>query len=179
MIPKIPSRLKQQLTQSTEDFFKTSGVSEVSAVSQANAVSFQWTGIIGLAGDQIQGSLAVSCTQDLLNKTHPNHALGMPVGPDDLVDWLGEIANQVLGRLKNLTLEYDLSFSLSAPNVVKGQALEIQDQGKRSVEKLYFLADGLPLLVTLIATLPAQFDYDAASKIEKKGNITEGDGFLF
>lgn len=176
----FPQRLKQQLVQVTNEFFAANCIG---LLEEKNAgrkeEDFHWTGIIGLAGDQITGSLALSCTQDLLDKTHPNHGLGMPVGAEDLVDWLGEITNQLLGRLKNCTLDYGVSFSLSAPSVVKGITLEVQDQGKRQIQTFYFEADKIPLQIKLMITMKQSIDYDNLVKVEKKGNVAEGDGFLF
>lgn len=114
-----------------------------------------------------------------LNHSHPNVSMGMPVESADRVDWLGEIANQVLGRIKNLTLEYSVNFSLSAPSVVKGQTLEVLGHGKKMVEKFYFVADGHPVTITFVCAINPNFNFDTAVKVEKKSHAAEGDSLLF
>ncbi len=105
--------------------------------------------------------------------------MDMPVTNEDLVDWIGEIANQVLGRIKNLALEYSVSFSLSAPSVVKGQTLQVLGQGKKLIETFNFSADGNPVSVTIVCVINPNFNFDAAVKIEKSDKASEGQSLLF
>ena len=180
MAPKMPQRLENILTQGGKDFFSNNGITAFNpSAEKIGENEFQWTGIIGLAGDLITGSLAITCKEDLLMKTHPNIAMGMPVGQEDLTDWLGEIANQMLGRIKNLVLEYGVSFSLSAPTVVKGQSINVQEQGKKAVTRQFFSADGHPVVLTLVAIINPNFNFDTAVKVSTGTKATEGDSLLF
>jgi len=81
--------------------------------------------VIGFSGDLIKGSLVITTGMDLLNKSHPNHAMGMPVADPDCLDWIGEIANQLLGRIKNKMAAAGVPFSMSTPTTAVGKSLKI------------------------------------------------------
>lgn len=180
MAAGIPLKLQEIVVQGTKDFFSQNGVEKINDSKAAgNAEAFQWTGIIGFSGDLIRGSFAVTCQSGLLNHTHPNISMGMPVEEADRVDWLGEIANQVLGRIKNLTLEYSVNFSLSAPSVVKGQALEVIGQDKRMISVMNFDADGHPITLTMICMINPNFNFDTAVKTSGGKSASEGESLLF
>ena len=68
---------------------------------------------IGFSSEALGGSLLLAVTDDLLQKTLP--------APDaSLADWCGELANQLLGRLKNQLLKYGVVVNLALPVVVSG-----------------------------------------------------------
>ena len=138
---------------------------------------YQWSGVVGLTGPLITGSLVIACQEGILNATHPNHSMGMPVTPDDLVDWLGEIANQILGRIKNLALEYGVGFSLASPSVVKGEALAVAKHGKTSLSAFNFDTGDHRFTIFFAAQLDPKFNFDTAVKTVK--TVTEGDAMLF
>lgn len=180
MPPAMPQRVIEIVKRGAAEFFLSHGITDFkNTVESTSAAEYQWTGIIGLSGDLITGSLAITCQEALLSHTHPNTAIGTPVDAADRVDWLGEISNQLLGRIKNLTLEYSVNFSLSAPSVVKGQTLEVLGQGKKMIEKFYFIADGHPISITFVCGINPNFNFDTAVKIGKPSHAAEGESLLF
>lgn len=50
---------------------------------------------------------------------------------NDLRDWVGEMTNQLLGRIKNKLLGHGLELLLSTPTVVYGCAVDIPREGRR------------------------------------------------
>lgn len=176
MSSQIPDRLQAIVVQSTKDFFLANGISHVNS-STANPPAYQWSGVIGFTGSQITGSLVVACQDGLLNATHPNLSMGMPVAKDDLVDWLGEITNQILGRIKNLSLEYGVGFSLASPSVVKGESLAIPKQGKTAICSLTFDTGEHQFSIFFAAQIDPNFNFDTAVKSIK--TVAEGESMLF
>lgn len=66
MSQKLPLRLVGIVKQGAHDFFTTNGITDFKAdVSEHKSTEFQWTGIIGLSGDLLTGSLAVTCQESL------------------------------------------------------------------------------------------------------------------
>jgi CheY-specific phosphatase CheX len=176
----MPAKLSEIIAQAAREFFTSSGITEWKQAPAAKSDSeYQWTGIIGLSGDLIRGSLAITCQEQLLRSTHPNFQMEMPVTNEDLVDWIGEMSNQILGRIKNLTLEYSVSFSLSAPSVVKGQTLQVLGQAKKIIETFNFVADGNPVTITVVCVINPNFNFDTAVKIDKADKASEGQSLLF
>lgn len=68
---------------------------------------------IGFSSAALGGSLLLAITNDLLLKTSPTQDV-------NLADWCGELANQLLGRLKNQLLKYGVVVNLALPVVLSG-----------------------------------------------------------
>lgn len=77
---------------------------------------------IGFTGEHVRGVLAIAVDEDLAVKMNP-----LPTGSDPGAsqDWIGELANQLLGRLKNKLLSVGVELALSTPVVVQGNDLRI------------------------------------------------------
>lgn len=75
--------------------------------------------IIGLGGQKLRGSVVLSVPSVLLVASHPAHS----TSADELADWLAELANLLLGRLKVQLLERGISIELGTPVTLSGTAL--------------------------------------------------------
>ena len=73
-------------------------------------------GVIGFTGDQLRGTLMLATTAEPLGDSSP-------VGPSQLRAWIAELANQLLGRIKNRLSAHGASIYLSTPVVLQGQHL--------------------------------------------------------
>jgi CheY-specific phosphatase CheX len=81
------------------------------------STSFVTCGVIGFSGPVVRGALVVALTGGLAEKTNP-------VGADgNLRDWVGELANQLLGRIKLALLDHGVDIYLNLPAVLKGEHL--------------------------------------------------------
>ena len=120
----------QALVQSAGDeFFATtepiSGYRYSAPGQMDSSVNVTYASVIGYSGDQVKGSMVISCERELLDKSHPNHAMGMPVGDPEIIDWIGEIANQMLGRIKNKLSSAGVKFAMGTPTTVTGKSMQI------------------------------------------------------
>jgi chemotaxis protein CheX len=79
---------------------------------------------IGLSGQSVRGAMVVVARPAFFFSTYPVE-LGSP-GTSEVFDWAGEVANQLLGRLKNRLGRYGVDFSLSTPTVVRGDRLRLR-----------------------------------------------------
>lgn len=76
-------------------------------------------GVIGFSGNDLRGSVMLGCTEDLLRAA-------------DTQDWLGELTNQLMGRIKNRLLQHDIAIFSSLPVVLGGDQitpLDVQSAG--------------------------------------------------
>ena len=76
-----------------------------------------WTetmSFISLDGPNVRGSLALSVPEALLSRSHPMGA----TTPEETADWLAELANLALGRIKSRLLVYDVTITLSTPIII-------------------------------------------------------------
>ena len=71
--------------------------------------------IIGYStdNDELDGSLLLCCEREFLEATCPRSWNE----EEELYDWLGEMANQVLGRLKTMLLAHGVEIKLNPPSV--------------------------------------------------------------
>jgi chemotaxis protein CheX len=79
---------------------------------------------IGLSGHSVRGAMVVVARPAFFFSTYPVE-LGTP-GTGEIFDWAGEVANQLLGRLKNRLGRYGVDFTLSTPTVVRGDRLRLR-----------------------------------------------------
>lgn len=85
----------------------------------------EMTGVVGLSDKSISGSVTLSTCQDTAGRLAETTPLAS-------ADWLGELCNQLAGRLKNKLLAYDLSPNLSTPAVICGKHLRINSLARHN-----------------------------------------------
>ena len=108
--------------------------------------------LIGFGGEKLRGTLLLDIPSAVLVHTHPRRSDVR----EDLEDWVGELANLLLGRLKAALLPFDVVIQLSTPLVVKGSGTRIEQSTKHSVAHT-FEANGGQFRVLLAATAEGDF----------------------
>jgi CheY-specific phosphatase CheX len=91
----------------------------------------------GGTGEALRGSLVVGANRGLLRRSCPVADEG---SDDRLQDWLGELANQLLGRLKSRLLAHGIVIQLGTPTTVSGLELRVRCSGDRQATPLWLLA---------------------------------------
>lgn len=179
----VRSELVRIARASIEEFLSSSdGFQEYSFAAQDKATvaeSASYAAIIGYSGDQIKGSLVFSCEKNLLAISHPNLAMGMPVEDQDLNDWIGEIANQLLGRVKNKFSASGLKCSMGTPTVMVGQALNVTEPKEGFMECISFKGPHQTVRVYFIAVIDPSVSVESLSPKAESAAAAEGDSFLF
>jgi hypothetical protein len=69
-------------------------------------------GLIGFHGKAIRGNLVLGCSAEPLERSNP--AQNVPVR-----DWMGELSNQLLGRVKNQLRLYQVELKVSTPLILR------------------------------------------------------------
>lgn len=86
-------------------------------------------GVVGFTGVTMRGTLLLATTFELIATARPaeirGHALSKNRAADWILvrDWAGELANQVLGRIKNRLRRFGVTFDVSPPAALSGPAL--------------------------------------------------------
>ncbi len=120
--------------------------------------------ILGFTGD-LRGAAILATSRRCVAATDP-------VGSGDV--WLGELVNQLVGRIKNTLLRHGVEISLSTPVILRGERLA--PVGKAVDLPAMFRSDaGLIYL---------WFDFEARPGLEwqeaaQEEHSTEGDAFFF
>jgi chemotaxis protein CheX len=86
-------------------------------------------GVVGFTGDTMRGTLLLAATFHVIANARPADLRKRPLSHDSASDWIlvrdwaGELANQVLGRIKNRLHRYQVVFDVSPPTAFSGAAL--------------------------------------------------------
>jgi CheY-specific phosphatase CheX len=87
---------------------------------------------IGFTGAHMKGSLLLTTSRALVTASNPQTASGTILPEEDLRDWLGELSNQLVGRLKIKLLDYGVAIDLSTPTTLAGDMLRGGSAGPMS-----------------------------------------------
>ena len=176
----LPKEIKNFLNSAVTDLFKINGITQ--ALEKMDGLTTlehcDFCAIIGFSGTKIKGHLLLAATHELLDFTHPSKAMGMDIGDSDHADWLGEISNQVIGRLKNALLKYGLNTTLTTPTVIRGQSINSFALKTDSIKEIiHFQLDHFDLLVEAHIELLAPVDFSVAVEGEQASD--EGSSKFF
>jgi hypothetical protein len=85
---------------------------------------------VDFKGHELRGTVALWATRAVIAET-TRAAVGLGATEEDLPDWACELANQLIGRMKNKLRSYDVSLSLNVPRLIAGSGLQELDHGVR------------------------------------------------
>jgi hypothetical protein len=135
------------------------------------AEPFLLCGIIGFTSKYVRGALVLATTREPLERTNPTAA------PSHR-DWICELANQLLGRVKNQMLRRGVEIFPSTPIALRGDHLSPVLQ-QRLVAEL-FIAEGGVVCVWMDCEFEAGFELSSAdSEMYDAAPASEGDTILF
>jgi CheY-specific phosphatase CheX len=120
---------------------------------------------VGYSGAQLRGSIAMDVPTTLIARLHPSTASAEKLGNDDLCDWLGELANQLLGRLKNGLARHGVTLQMSTPSTVWGEMVHARRTRAQGSTELEF-ATGEDLVIVYfdgLALLPLDITKSSAA----------------
>jgi CheY-specific phosphatase CheX len=130
--------------------------------------------VIGFGGRSFRGSLIVSANRGLLERSCPVPCAG---NDEQLQDWLGEIANQLLGRLKAQLLAHGIVIELGTPATVAGLELRVRPRNECLTPPLWLVAGSDWLVARLDAT--AEPNVLLCLSPDPSNSATEGEVLLF
>lgn len=125
-------------------------------------------GVIGFTGEQMRGTLLLATSQEPLGRTSP-------ASDSSLREWIAELSNQLLGRVKNRLIPHGVELHLSTPIVLRGQ--HIAPVSRAELIPFAFSCDGGYVCVWFDAELSDGVDLTQVSETEDV--IVEGSTTLF
>jgi hypothetical protein len=124
--------------------------------------------VIGFSSDQMRGTLVLATTSEPLGRT-------TPVQGGSLREWVAELSNQLLGRVKRQLMERGVILAMSTPIVLRGERLH--PMPNNDAPALTFVCDGGCVCVWVDAEIEPGVDL---SHVQKDGaGIGEGEALLF
>jgi hypothetical protein len=127
-----------------------------------------YCGVVGFTGDQMRGTLLLATSSEPLGRTSPT-------SDASLREWIAELSNQLLGRVKNRLIPRGVELHLSTPVVLRGQ--HIAPVSRAELIPFAFSCDGGYVCVWFDAELSAGVDLTQVSETE--GLVVEGSTTLF
>lgn len=116
----------EQLSASCEELFENYGLklSLIESISGSILVdnTSDIIGLLGASAEGLRASAAIQTSFGILQKTYPAKLEGLE--EQKLQDWIGELSNQLIGRLKNKMLPYGCELTLGVPAVIQGSNLK-------------------------------------------------------
>jgi hypothetical protein len=130
---------------------------------------FQSMAIVGATAEDLGINMTLQIPDSLLRFTFPP---SLPCTEHHhLLDWIGELGNQLVGRFKNKILHYNCNLRIDIPHVVYGSDLRVNMPRLSSMQYLDFSSDIGDLRFTLSVVLdpefPVSFSEFDASAVEK------------
>lgn len=126
-------------------------------------------GIIGFTGEEMRGTLMLATTREPLGLSNPS-------GDVALRDWIAELTNQLLGRIKNQLLGYGVTLYLSTPIVLRGQC--IAPVSRQELRPLLFRSDNGLIAAWIEVEMTVGLELPDTPSAEGVA-VVEGDALLF
>lgn len=166
---------------SSTDLFKSVGLDmKLQGETSLTIGDLHVGGVVRFTGDQVRGSLAVVSTFDFIARSRPAElrkvALSSRRASDWVMvrDWAAELANQLVGRMKN---RVSVPLVVSPPLALSGQALIIAlPRGDRTRSIALAQANDV---VHVRIELDADPSIAVRPEAEVPGHAREGDVILF
>ncbi len=96
---------------------------ELTAIATVLQGEHAFAATIGFTGEAIFGALAITASPDFVASTLPEQIRHVTPDTEAMADWAGELANQLLGRIKNKLLPLSIDIAVSTPVVFIGQKI--------------------------------------------------------
>lgn len=126
--------------------------------------------VIGYAANEVRGGLALGISKKLAQQTTPT--------PDTpLYDWAGELANQILGRVRNKMLAYAVDIQISTPVVLHGLGVQVAPPGHTGVKVASYKSGEDVVQVLLEARFEENYELPEPSTDDSA--VNEGEMLLF
>ncbi|MCP4677208.1 MAG: chemotaxis protein CheX [Deltaproteobacteria bacterium] len=128
-------------------------------------------GVIGITGKDLRGSLGLRLTDSILEETD---ALG-----HDKNDWIAELTNQFVGRIRNKLLLVGVEIDVGIPITIAGSQFEMSFSNREARIYEFVNTDGIP---SVNVYLDGKYDPKMvlnAKDHEAKRPVSEGDLVIF
>ena len=124
-----------------------------------------YSGVMGFVGERVRGTCLLAAPKDTILATAPQEARPR--------DWVGELANQLVGRLKSKLMAHGVTIALSTPVVLRG--VKLSPLPRTDVEPVVFESTAGKVLVWLEVEIQAEFQLGE----ERALKASEGELLVF
>jgi CheY-specific phosphatase CheX len=167
--------IDEMVTASTLELFASMGIDLESAAEVDRPGEF--VAVIGFSGESVRGAVGLALRGDLVaNALRRSGADAAVRGACD--DFVAELANQLLGRVKNKMLRYGTELALALPMVLRGIELRLVGAGGENVWAYCFSSTDGGVSVWFDARFDQSFQLELQDNPELEG-APEGEMMMF
>lgn len=127
-------------------------------------------GVMGFGGKLMRGALVLAATREPLERTNPE-------GFGSQRDWVCELSNQLMGRVKNQLLGLGVEILLATPAGLTGENLS-PAPGKLRAPQVFAAANGF-VVVWIDCEYTEGFELHLTPSANFEAAIPEGESILF
>lgn len=118
--------------------------------------------IMSFQSDNMQGTAVMGCDAAFLERSHPSFDPKDPAREALLQDWLGEMSNLIIGRLKNKLLPFGVTLKLNPPSVIEASEEIFESYATRKDNvKLWFSCEHQFFCISFSMNLDPSVDFAA------------------
>jgi hypothetical protein len=160
------NQIETLVTDCCVDLFSDYGVEITRVVDEPPPSNLAFCGVIGFTGPDMRGTLLLACSREPLVLAGDSAQF--------VRDWLAELANQLIGRVKNRLITLGTVIYYSTPIIVRGEHLAPLDNQPQSQ---LFRANGG--IVSVWFDVDVRPDLVLASTPDASASALEGEALLF
>jgi CheY-specific phosphatase CheX len=152
-----------------EELFATYGLTAtpITPRSDHESLNVKMASIIGFTGQKLRGTMMLAISAVPLARSKASDVADR--------DWLAELGNQLLGRLKNRLARYDVDITMSTPLVIHGERLSPTMHGDHAPYR-WLLPDGEANVWFDVEFSP---DFELRESSTATEVVAEGESMLF
>ena len=168
--------------EAAEEFFRSAGIVNIVNLGEGTSVTFEaesdlLSSALGFSGEKIKAALIVECKPSAVAATNPLREMKKDLDISDHTDWIGEIANQIVGNLKRILRSYGVDCTMGTPVVTAGKGFHLVSSSK-VYKVVTFSVDGQILKINFNLQLASDVDLQKKND-DLKDEVSAGDAFLF
>jgi hypothetical protein len=163
----------------------TAKPSSIAAFAQDTGIEPPTLGaMVSFAGPRVRGDLLLASSVDIVTQTRPGSAkrftkLQSSAKLVMMRDWMGELANQALGRIKSAWMGLNLAFDTRAPIPLSAEAMSLVTPKSPDTRPVFFRGGGGNVGFWLDVLHDGEIDSSAGGGDANANNVKEGKLVLF
>ncbi len=134
--------------------------------------------LISLTNPEVRLSLVMQTHRNILEQSFPSDETVL----DDslLQDWIGELSNQLSGRLKNKLLAVGCRLELGIPTVIQGERMHLDLPRRSEISRHGFITEtGQSILLSLTTLIAPGIKLDVLDTHAEQSILDEGEMLFF
>ncbi len=179
----VQATLDEVVASATISLFEHAGITLTLRPTPDRPMQATIAGLVGFTSDAMRGGLMVASTFALFAETRPlevrDQALSEQLARDWLYlrDWASELANQLIGRIKNRLFSLGVNLRIATPTALSGNALAVATPKSKRARPMVFSSSAGEVWVFWDAIVDP--DLELRPRDDDAHAVGEGDLLLF